>query len=883
MSLSAGSKLGPYEILAPIGAGGMGEVYKARDTKLKRDVALKVLPDAFVDDEDRMLRFQREAEVLASLNHPHIAHIYGVEERALVMELVAGETLPAGVPVDTALGYAKQIAEALEYAHERGVIHRDLKPANIKVAPEGEVKLLDFGLAKAIEDPATGNDNPANSPTLTLGATRIGVILGTAAYMAPEQASGKTVDRRADIWSFGAVLFEMLTGKRAFEGESTSDTLATVLKLDPDWSALPKTTPAGIVKLIRRCLTKDRRQRLQAIGEARIAIEEAIEGKVDAPTVAAVKQPKLAWMLFALMTVIAGTTLWAWLRPTPPEPHGAVQLTATIPPLANNSPLSLAISHDGSRLAFVGGPQRELYVRMMDQPEARPIPGTENASYPRFSPDGQWISFVEASQPPKLKKVALAGGLPQVLSDIGIGGYPATQDWGWDGNILFTHGSGALMRIPATGGKAETLATPDPKKGELFYFGEQLLPGGQILTSLAFTGGVRALGSGIRVLNPKTGETKMLVESAGYGRYVPLGPGLTSGYIVHYIAGTASLMAVPFDANRLVAKGSAVPVVDGVLGYTTSPMPYLDVSDTGTLAYVAGNPNGNSQRTLVWVDRKGAEEPVPAPPQGYFAQRISPDGLNIAVEIIGGDDLFVSVYDLARGTLHRIAPDQPGLYPVWTPDGKGVIFSDRMRGLSSAPADGSSAPTSLVSREAGALFASSISHDGKTLIGYSSGNLWLLPLPEGGASAGRLQPFLDSRGQKSDPEFSPDGHWVAYQSNEAGSGEIYVVPFPGPGGKFLISTSRGSYPRWSRDGRELFYMSGDKMMVVDVKTSPAFQPGKPRVLFEGVYSGTYDVSPDGKRFLMVKPLAGATQGPANQVTVVLNWFEELRRRAPFPK
>jgi Tol biopolymer transport system component len=879
MALSAGTRLGPYEILAPIGAGGMGEVYRARDTKLKRDVALKVLPEAFAQDPDRMLRFQREAEVLASLNHPNIAHIYGVEQRALVIELVEGETLPCPLPIGTALNYARQIAEALEYAHERGVIHRDLKPANVKVTPDGIVKLLDFGLAKAIEDPAGFSDNPVTSPTLTLGATRVGMILGTAAYMSPEQASGKTADRRADIWSFGAVLYEMLSGKRAFEGESASDTLASVLKLDPDWNALPAETPASIRRLVQRCLTKDRKQRLQAIGEARIAIEEVTSGKAEEATRIAPSRQWSGILGWIAAAVVACAALWGWLRPVPLEPRNVVRLTTTLPAVAA-VPGAIAMSHDGSRLAFVGGPQRQIYVRMLDQLEARPISGTEGATFLCFSPDGQWISYMDSStQPNKLKKIALAGGPAQVLADaVQATTGPPTQDWGVDDNILFAS-NGGLMRIPAAGGTPQTLATPDPKKNELYYFSPQLLPGGkQVLFSIGLSGTGQ-----IAALNLRTGEKKILVENViASGRYVPTGPGSSQGHIVYY-SRTGSLMALAFNVSRMEVKGSPVPVLDGVQGYGSSPFALLGISDSGTLAYVTAGPGAGSAFTLVWVDRSGVEQPVPAPPRFYGSVRLSPEGQRIAL-VISGPDLQLWVFDLARGTLRNLTSEGSGGYAIWTPDGKRLIYSPSSgTSVVWTPADASDPPSILASVESGRVTPTSVSPDGKLVIGYKSGGgLWVMPLPEGSSGNAKLEAFLDTRSQKVDAVFSPDGHWVAYRSDETGNREIYVAPYPGPGGKFLISTEGGATPRWSRDGRELFYRNGDKMMAVDVQTSPGFRAGSPKVLFHGTYGNSYDVTPDGKRFLMIKPPAAA-QAPRDQLTVVLNWFDELRRRVPVAK
>jgi serine/threonine protein kinase len=685
MRLSGGDKLGPYEILASIGAGGMGEVYRAHDTRLNRDVAIKVSQERFSD------RFERETRAVAALNHPNICHLYDVGPNYLVMELIEGAPPKGPLPLDQALNLARQIAEALEAAHERGIIHRDLKPANIKVTPEGTAKLLDFGLAKAAEPPAGSAEN---SPTLTISPTRAGMILGTAAYMAPEQARGKTVDARADIWSFGAVLYEMLSGEQAFVGESVSDVLASVLKLDPDWDRLPKNTPAAIRKLLRRCLTKDRRQRLQAIGEARIAIEETIQGKPDETTpVVMAKRPVIAWALAGLMTTVAGAALWGWLHRAPPEPRNVVRLTADLPSVSTSNPGTVALSRDGSRLAFVAEPQEQIYVQMMDQFEAKPIPGTNNAAFLCFSPDGQWISFVSRSPTYKLTKIAVAGGPSQVLAEVLASVGPPIQDWGLDDNILYSN-NGVLMRIPAAGGKPQTLATPDPKQNEQDYTSAQLLPGGtQVLVGIGPVGGsFTAQGGKIAALNLKTGEKKILVESVSAApRYLPTGSGSSGGYMVHYASSTASLMAVPFDASRLEPKGSPAPVLDGVLGFSTSPLRFMDVADIGTLAYIAGRPGADSNNTLVWVDRKGIEQPLAAPPRYYLYLRLSPDGQRIAVGVTAGGRQDVWVYDVARSTLHKIITEQDARLPVWTPDGKRLIYDEGPR-LMSAPADGSGAP-----------------------------------------------------------------------------------------------------------------------------------------------------------------------------------------------
>jgi Tol biopolymer transport system component len=901
MPLSAGTRIGHYEVLSLVGEGGMGEVYRAHDTDLKRDVALKVLSPQFSGDPDRMGRFQREAEVLASLNHPNIATLYGTAEadgvRALAMEFVEGETLQCPQPVETALGYAKQIAEALEYAHERGVIHRDLKPGNIKITPEGVLKLLDFGLAKAIDDPqTTAASEVANSPTLTLGHTVAGVILGTAAYMSPEQVNGIKADRRADIWSFGAVLFEMLSGQRAFQGTSNVDTLASVMKVEPDWGELPKMVPTSIQALVRRCLVKDRKQRLQAIGEARIVLANV--GQVpDRPEMAQVGNLRhVPWIFAALATVIAGAALWGWLKPVPTEVRPVVRVTTPLPVL--NVPGAIAFSHDGSRIAFVGGPAPgQIFVRSMDQLETRPLAGTEAPTFLCFSPDGQYISFIggEPAAQGHLRRVALAGGPVQTLAEVATRVGPPTQNWAEDDNIYFAN-AGALMRIPSTGGKSEILATPHTERGERFYYGAQLLPGGRdLLVGVLVAGKTQ-----IVALNLQTGalkSAKTLLNGDGMFQFVHAGASPTTGHIVYFAAATGSVLAVPFDAGRLEAKGSPVPVLEGVQGFNTSPFALLGISESGTLVYVPGVVTQETGSTLVWVDRKGTEQPVGAPRRNYSSVRMSPtDSQRIATSIFT-DTADIWVYDVARGTLDRITSEGKSQLPIWTPDGKRVIYertpASNKPAVLWAPADRSGPPAMLTSREKDPIVPSSVSPDGKLVIGYYplETGLWVLPLPEGATKDSKPQSILESQFRKATPEFSPDGHWVAYIVDDTGRLEVYVAPYPGPGPKFTISIDGGSAPRWSRNGRELFYRSGNnrsgqKMMAVDVQLSPTFHAGRPKVLFEGSYS-SYDVTADGQRFLMVKPPAAQQtstgQGPAVQATMVFNWFEELRRRVPLPK
>jgi Tol biopolymer transport system component len=867
-----------YRITAKLGEGGMGEVWRAIDTKLNREVAIKILPEAFAADPDRLARFTREAQVLALLNHPNIAAIYGVEDRAIVMELVEGQNPAGPLSWEEALPLVQQLIDALEYAHDKGVVHRDLKPANLKVTPDRRLKVLDFGLAKALASEA-GSPDPATSKTLTMNATVAGVIMGTAGYMSPEQARGHAIDRRADIWAFGVIVWELLMGWRLFEGTTVSDTLAAVLTRDPDFDAAPPQAR----RLLRLCLARDVRQRLGHISAARVLLEEA----PAAPRPA--RRTPLPWAVAVLATAIAGVALWGWLHPKPPESRQVMRFAVTAPVQVSRG---IALSRDGSRLAFVGGPRTEIYVRSMDQLEAKPLPGTEGTSLLCFSPDGQWIIYITGERSTvggHLSKIAVAGGPAQVLADVSSVRGPPGQDWGEDDSIVFAS-EGVLYRIPASGGKPETIATPDAAKGETSLTEPQFLPGGHWILC--------RINSAAAVLNLQTREKKILLEGAGHIHYASGAPGSSTGYIVYYAPATGSLMAVAFDLKKLAVKGSPIRVLDGVQSYI-GPFGAFGFSDSGTLAYVPGVP-GSRLRRLVWVDRQGVEQAAPATPRAYRSPRLSPDGQRVAVDIgVSADDTQradIWVGDLIRGTWSRITSENRNFSPVWTPDGKRLIYGSgddpaRMA-LVSAPADGSSPPPAHPVSEPGPRRnPESVSPDGRLLIGRNfagvgvSGNdFWVLSLVEG-SSAVKPHPFLDSRFSKTGAQFSPDGQWVAYASRETGSSQIYVTPYPGPGGTHPVSTDGGTLPRWARSGRELFYVNGGKMMVVEIQTSPVFRAGIPKMLFEKnrgaiVYpdSGN-DVSPDGKRFLMVQQEA-APQAPRDQLHVVVNWFEELRRLAP---
>ncbi|HEY6945407.1 MAG TPA: protein kinase [Candidatus Acidoferrum sp.] len=901
--LQSGTKLGPYEIVAPLGAGGMGEVYRARDKRLGRDAALKVLPEAFASDAQRMVRFEREAKVLASLSHPNIAVLYGLEEsngaRALVMELVEGPMLAERIKqgplaLEEALPIAKQIAEALEYAHERGIIHRDLKPSNVKLTAEGQVKLLDFGLAKALEG-ETSEEELQNSPTLSAAATRAGVMLGTAAYMAPEQARGKRVDRRADIWAFGCVLYEMLTGRGAFDGETTSDILACVIRAEPDWSALPASVPMRIRELVQRCLQKDPKQRLQAIGEARIVIDRLIAGApeaVAAPTHAAI-EPRpvwrrvLPWGVAAIAVAIMLGFGGLYLRDGGPEPHQVINASLLLPePLAGvfspNPGSPFALSRDGSRFVFVGSPTGkppQLYLRELDQQTATPIPGTENAIQPFFSPDGEWIGFFADG---KLRKVSRGGGPVTILGDAPI---PHGASWANDDTIVYAPNLGSgLMRISPAGGSPQVLTTPDAKQQELSHRWPQVLPGNNnVLFTIQTTTQGTYDDARIALLSLETGKWRTPFEGGSYARYVP------SGHIVYAHAG--ALMAVPFNLSSLQVKGSPAPVQQGVVTtVTTSGGAEYDVAESGLLAYVPGSTRP-PERSLVWVDRQGVGKELTAPVKAYITPRISPDGKMLAVQIFsaGSEDLWI--YDFSRNTLMRLTFGSGGggsAAPIWTPDGRKVLYRSRTPTLSfrSKPADGSGAEETLFSKELEDPGATpfTVSPDGKTLLfgRNTTGAFGIYAISLDGSA--KTQPFLQSTFSQSNPRFSPDGHWVVYMSNESGRDEIYVQPYPGPGGKWLISAEGGSYPLWARSGREIFFRSEDKMMVVPVETQPTFKAGTPRMLFRSgnyLMLWNYDVAPDGQHFLMIRE----REAPASskEVSIVLHWTDELKRLAPAGK
>jgi eukaryotic-like serine/threonine-protein kinase len=896
MPLVSGAKIGAYEVIAPLGAGGMGEVYRAHDSKLGRDVAIKVLPEAFARDADRMTRFEREAKVLASLNHPNIASIYGLADsettHALVMELVEGPTLAdrirhCPIPIEEAVPIAKQICDALEYAHERGIVHRDLKPANVKVTVDDAVKVLDFGLAKAIEGDAASAD-VSNSPTMSRMATLAGVLLGTAAYMSPEQAKAKPVDRRADIWAFGCVLYEMLTGKMAFRGESVTDTLAAVIKEEPDWSQLPAATPMRVRVLLQRCLRKDPKQRLRDIGDARISLDEVLSGgpqdaAQDAPSSFVAGPTSRRLLPWAAAFFVAGVALAGVavriLKPTPSRP--VTRAVITLPAgeqLAGLGRSALALSPDGSHLAYVAttnqpGGTQQIYLRAMDSVQSKSIPGTEGAVDPFFSPDGKWLGFYADG---KLKKVSVSGGAAQALAEASTS---AGASWSGQGVIAFTPTAVSyLQQVADAGGAPKPLTRVEKGDGRQRW--PDFLPDGKALLYAASTTGSNWSNARVVVQSVGTGEWRNLIEGTS-PRYA------SSGHLVYAQGG--NLMAVPFDVRRLEVTGVAVPVVEGVFQSQVSGAAEYDLSATGSLVYVSGGTHA-AQHRLLWVSRTGVEEPLAAPAHSYVAPRLSPDGRQVAVGIQEGDTQ-VWLYDLTRETLTRFTFEgDVNSSPAWTPDGKRIAFTSTKDGplnIFWQLADGSGGLEKLNTSE-NAQVPMSWSPDGKLLAFLevnqaTAYDIWVLRLGDR-----KAQPFLRTPFSEAVPRFSPDGRWLAYISNESGHYEIYVQPYPGPGGKRQISTEGGTEPVWNPNGRELFYRSGDKMMAVDVTTQPSFAAGKPRMLFEGRYepapltNPNYAVSADGQRFLMLKTAEQAEEAPT-QINVVLNWFEELKRLVPTEK
>lgn len=920
MSLLPGARLGGYEVVAALGAGGMGEVYRARDSRLDREVAIKVLPEAFALDADRLARFEREAKTLASLNHPNIAAIYGIEApatgsghaSALVMELVEGEDLSAilargPVPLDEAVPLVRQIIDALEAAHDQGIVHRDLKPANIKVRPDGTVKVLDFGLAKALVPDAAGASADAmNSPTLTARATQMGMIIGTAAYMAPEQARGRPVDRRADIWAFGVVLYEMLSGRRAFEGEDVSITLAGVLKEDVSWAALPADLPPAIRQLLRRCLEKDPKRRLGWIGEARLALEDDAAAATVLPS-AAVVAPAPGWRralpwtvaAFGLGAVAVALALWAPWRTLPvPAPLRLLTHTGADASLVTTRGPAVALSPDGTMLAFAAQPTGQaprLYIRRLDELQATPLAGTEGADLPFFSPTGQSIAFFAGGE---LKKVAITGGAVRKLCDApsGRGG-----TWTDDDTIIFTPAAASnsrLMRVSAEGGQASGFGTF--VDGGVTQRWPQALPGGTHVLYTENTGTTNFESANLVVAPLAGGAPKVVVRGAYSGRYV-------GGHLTYMLQG--ALYAVPFDLTRLEPRGTAVVAADGIAadpGFGSAQIAY---ASNGTLVYAPGQAVAPVQ-PVHWIARDGKVATMRAEAAQWSEPRFSPDGLKLAMVVTEGKQQDIWLYDIGRDRMTQFTTD-PGndRTPVWSSDNKRIIFSsDRAKpggptNIYMSNADGTGEVTRLT--DSPNIQVAFSWHRDQTSVFFqenrpgTSWDLMVLPLiPAGDSDAPGWKPgsptvFLGEPGAQLYPQVSPDGRWLAYQQSETRGVSminVWVRPFPGPGAGWRVSEGVARFAKWSPTSRELLFVDPNAR---EVKVAPytvegaAFQPGKvttwsPTVIQQNAAQDSFAIHPDGKR-LAASAFVNNREGVETNVVFVFNFSDYLHKIAPVKK
>ena len=899
MGLTPGTRLGPYEIAAQIGKGGMGEVYRALDTTLGRQVAIKTLPDTLAHDLERLARFEREAKTLAALNHSNIAQIYGLVTlegtRGLVMELIEGPTLAdrishGPIPLEEALPVARQIADALEAAHEQGIIHRDLKPANIKLRPDGTVKVLDFGLAKALEPMPSGSGDAAASPTITSPAmmTGVGVLLGTAAYMSPEQARGQPVDRRADIWAFGCVLFEMLTGKRAFDGEDVSLTLSQVLQRDPPFDALPAQIPARVRQTLHLCLRKPVKERITDIGAVRLLLDGAFESTSALATAAggtaqAITRRAVPFLVTALAAaVLGGIGVWqlkpARAREPLPVVRFALPISATVAPRGGGvGRHAVAISPDGTRIVYVA--DNRLYLRALNSlSDAIAIRGSEDAREPFFSPDGRWIGF---QGPGQLVRTPVEGGAPISL---GTTRNPWGVSWDADGVIRYGQGSDGIWQVAPTGSAASRVIAV--KEGEWAH-GPQLLPGGDwVLFTLRPPSQDSWDQAQIVAQSLASGERIVLVDRGRDARYIP------TGHLVYGLNGV--LLGVPFDVRARRVTGPAVPLVEGVMDadVRTGAM-HFSVANDGTLVYLSGV--SGERVALSWVNRNGRREPLAADALAYSCPRVSPDGSRLAVEIGGRDGVDIYIYDLARKSLTRLTSNAVhGRYPLWTPDSKRVVFySDADGGgLFSMAADGSGTVARLTTSRAYQT-PYSWADGGRTLLieqrstdQIRNADIYRLSLGANPAAS----PLVQTDEADEEPAVSPDGRWLAYTGKDAAGANVFVRPYPQvDAGRFQISTADGDSPLWSRDGKQLFYISRGRAMSVPIETAPAFRAGSPAVMFDlpPFYTSSlrtrrqWDIAPDGERFLIMNPGDPATgEHSQSRLVVVLNWYEELKRLVP---
>ena len=883
--MTIGDSLGPYRVLEKIGEGGMGEVYRARDHRLQRDVALKVLPASLSQDPDRLGRFAREARTLAALSHPNIAIIHDIEEegdrRALVMELVEGETLADRIArgplaTDDAIHVAIQIAEGLEAAHEQGIIHRDLKPANVKIRPDGTVKVLDFGIAKALLSADAAATGALHAETTGARAvTTAGIVLGTAAYMSPEQARGRAIDTRADIWAFGCVLFEMLTGRQAFSGETTSDVMAAILNTDPDWSALPPALPASVRRVLRRCLEKNPKNRLRAIADARLELQST--GDPVALPAGRTMRPRSALLWFAAGAAVAAAILSIYIRSTRGDQAASAtqpaRVVISLPPgvtLALRPGSAVALSPDGRRLAYTaraGNGPIQIYLRALDRYESVVMPGTDDAYHPFFSPDGQWVGFFAGG---KLKKVLVSGGAPVVVADVGL---PRGEAWTADDSILVAPANTTpLSRVPATGGQLQPFSTL--VEGELSHRWPAVLPHGAVLFSIWNDTGWEP--ARIAAQRPGASEHVIVLErGGGFPRYLP-DPDGGGGYLVY--ARAEGLLAAPFDEKTLKMTAQPVPVADGVVTNVMGAAHFAVAAD-GTLAYVAGL-SKQAVRELVWVGTDGRSTPaLRAQMGGAFA--LSPDGRFVArIPANGPGSLWIQ--DLVSGTSTRLGESEDHFGAVFSRDGT-RIASRRASEIFIQRVDRRGGEEQLTASRRVATPGSF--SPGDTELAYyeidpvTLHDIWVMELPKPGAARPAPRPFLRTRYSEVSPRFSPDGKWIAYQSNESGRFEIYVRSYPDGETVRQVSTDGGSGPVWPSRGKDLFYRGANgTLMAAAITLSPELKIDKPRALFDaGGYESSFEAAADGRRLLLM-PVVADEQAPS-QIHVVLNFLAELRARA----